>query len=322
MFADSDINWGEEGSYPGEDWAKGVGGAISAFSEALKVQSDSGGWFSSDVDMGEFILKITTAIILAGQLFSKYGVGLWQEGSYPTNDWADNVGGVLSNISNLEFDIKDIKELYNSSKYLFWSARWLSKMKYYPMEDGVENFTNAISQIINVLPDENAVDPLLKLVDAFKELGNISWADMWMISNVSDAIEDISESLDNLHADKVDSLLKLGAGFQLISLVDEKQLEKVLETLDEKTEVLKNVTDDGGYMRNMLDDMFNGFSKSKENSKNNDSKSKKTNGAIVYKFNPYEERMLDAVEYIAENVEELKNKEKIEIETEQESRNV
>ena len=89
----------QKGSYPGLEWAEGVGGSIMAFAKALQMQQDAAGimgfFGGGNVDLESFILNISDAILSAGRKFSTDGKGLWLEGTYPGKDWAEGVGGSI-----------------------------------------------------------------------------------------------------------------------------------------------------------------------------------------------------------------------------------
>ena len=298
IFTGSKGYW-EEGNYPGEDWAKGVGGSITAFANALKIQTDSGGWFSDDINMVDFISDITKAIVDSGKYFTENGKGMWGSDTYPTINWINSISETINKISSMNIDIDIFEDFVQISEYLLDAAKYFARIQEYPMGDGVKEFSNSIAQLIEVLPDNDSVDPFLKLVDGFKDLADISWLDLLTISEVSSLIEDLVESLDDLSENKVESLLKMGAGFQLISLIDQKQLEEVLEVMDEKSDSIKNIIDEDSFVHSFLDDIF---SAKKESSNLNQNQEK---GAIVDEFSPFEKKLIEHVEKIDKNIEIL-----------------
>ena len=349
-----------EGSYPGEDWAKGVGGAITAFAEALKAQSDASSWWSGDFDFAEFIVGISEAIIEVGTLFTENGSGLWEIGTYPNTEWSTGIGDTLSTftdalksivdagvdiddvsdimidlveaiieigelfsdsdpnywnlsllpssewsnsiantistLSEMTLDINKIKELPNIAENLLDAAEYFSEMNEYPMGDGIKDFSNSIENLIEVLPNNDAVDPFLKLVDGFKELANISWLDLMSIGTISSLIEDLVDSLDDLSENKVESLLKLGAGFQLISLINQKELEEVLNVLEDKASTITNIVDEDSFVRTFLDDIF------KSKKAESETKTTTTNTATDEEYSPFEKELLSHIENIDNNI--------------------
>jgi len=385
LFSNNGFGLWSEGSYPGADWAKGVGETISAFADTLKAQSDASSWWSGEFDFAEFIISISEAIISAGALFTEDGFGLWNEGTYPnsewskgigdtlsafaevikklgdsgidvegdaadimielseamieigelfsesnpsywdtqftpTKEWGENIANTITQLSSMKVDKDKIFDFISISEYLLDAAEYLSQMKDYPMGNGIIDFSSSIEKLMKVLPNDDAVDPFLKLVNGFKELSDISWIDLMTISTVSDLIEDLVESLDDLSENKVESLLKLGAGFQLISLINQQELEKVLDVLEDKTATITNIVDEDSFVRTFLDEIF-----SNENTE--DKTTSKQNTAIVDQFSPFEKELLEHVEKIDKNIailstSQTKHDEKEEIDDELESKNV
>ena len=92
-----------KGNYPKEDWAKGVGGAITAFTTAfveltkLEMLNNLIGKFfgtSSKIDLGAFIRGVANALIDAGTAFT--GAPDVFKGNYPDEKWAKGVGGTIT----------------------------------------------------------------------------------------------------------------------------------------------------------------------------------------------------------------------------------
>jgi hypothetical protein len=78
---------------PPEDWARGVGLAIGAFSPVYKVLSEQDGWFSdgpSVDDMANAIRSISGAIIESAGIFAQNNEAFTE--LYPSQRWGTNVG--------------------------------------------------------------------------------------------------------------------------------------------------------------------------------------------------------------------------------------
>jgi len=311
QFSDNDVDWGDNGTYPSKKWAGGVGDSIVAFAKALEAQSNSGGWFSDNVDFGLFIETTTDAIIKAGRQFNNAKDIDWKT-NHPDKKWADGVGGSVLSFANaikslvdadidlddggveavklmttLSAGIIDIGSIFKGKKGLFADAPTSG------WSDGIISILNDISS--------DKVTTLSTIVKIFEDISNIDWENIMPIDLVAKSIDNLIIILDKLNDRKIDSLMKLGAGFQLISLVDSDGLEDVLETIDDKTKTLKEVVDDGGFIRNILDDIFNNKSGDKnETSINNSTKS--SNDKEVYNYNPFENRVVTAIESISDNV--------------------
>jgi len=386
MFSEGGDGLWKKGSYPGKDWAEGVGGSISAFAEALKAQADAGSWWSGKVDLSSFIIGVSKAILTAGNIFTygfidengvkhSGGAGLYEKGSYPGKDWAEGVGGSITafanaiktisdsdididddlidafstiakgivrvalifkvnsdaysglfdpnlistewgenissmfdNISSSNIDLDKILDFRIGAYHIYKAAKWLHWIQYYPIGDGVKDLSMAVTQLVNVLPNDDAVNPFLKMVDAIEKLTQLNWSDILNMKIMSFSIDNIAKSLDELNIEKIDGLLKLGAGFELLSLVDAEKLEEVLDTIDDKSQILKEVTDDKGYMRNMLDDLFS-INDNSGNAGNVGKTSSKSNTSVVDSFSPFENKLIIHLEKIDENIDKMANPE-------------
>jgi hypothetical protein len=80
---------------PSEEWAKGVSLALAAFWPIYDVMLANTGWFSSGVDVDDFIdaIESTAIAITVAAIVLNQGDGVWQGG--PTEDWARGVSLAL-----------------------------------------------------------------------------------------------------------------------------------------------------------------------------------------------------------------------------------
>jgi hypothetical protein len=85
---------------PPEEWAKGVGLAIGAFSPVYKVLAEQDGWFSdgpSVKDMENAIISISYAIIASAKIFAENATAFSE--LYPSEKWGKGVGAAIGAFS-------------------------------------------------------------------------------------------------------------------------------------------------------------------------------------------------------------------------------
>jgi len=312
IFSDGGDYW-SDGSYPSPEWAGGVGGSIMAFAKALQIQEDiNNGWFSdSDVDLSDFIINISKAIISAGREFTNGGKNLFAKDTYPNPEWAKGVGGTilsfseaLKNLDDADIDYEKLpkimlalstgiinigKKFSTDSKPEYWDLSLV------PSNDWI----TAIRDLLDVMSSDVS-DNFDNIVTQFERLSEIEWDEISGINQVANAINYLSESLDKFDTTKIESFLKIGSGFQIISLVDSDGLEDVLETIEDKTGVLTNIFDSNSFVHNMLDNLF--LNNSKPMTKTTESTSQTTAGEIVNPFSPFESKLLTHIENIDDNI--------------------
>jgi hypothetical protein len=100
FFADPEVPDVWEGG-PTEEWAKGVGTAISAFAPVFEVLAANSGWFASGVsveDMNKAIITISRGIVAAAKYFARPEISelFNTEGNYPSEEWGKGVGSALN----------------------------------------------------------------------------------------------------------------------------------------------------------------------------------------------------------------------------------
>ena len=325
IFSEAGDYW-QAGNFPGIEWAGGVGGSIMAFAKALQIQEEinSGLFSSGDVDLGAFIKKISRAIIDAGTEFSGTE-GLWNEGTYPSKEWAGGVGGSILAFAQainalkeagIDVDADDLKDNDGAVAVMLGLTRGIievgrvfskeSKPEYWnldmiPGKDWVSNISNMLESLSN----ENSQDNFSKMVSSMQRLARIRFSNMSYIWYLSMSVRHLSKTLEEFNTEKIEKIMKLGAGFQLISLVDSDGLEDVLDTIEDKANILKRATDDGGYIRDMLDKAFNIGSDSTTSTTSDGTSGSASGGAVVNEFSPFETKLLSHISNIDTNVELL-----------------
>jgi hypothetical protein len=307
-------NFWKKGSYPGIEWAGGVGGSIMAFAKALQIQEDiNNSWFSdSDVDLSVFIKNISRAIIDAGKEFTNAGEGIFAKGSYPDKEWAKGVAGsilsfseALKNLNDADIDYDDLSEIMlkfstgiidigkkfsTDSKPEYWDLSLI------PSSDWI----SSIKDMLKLSSDYNS--DFDHLIYQFKKLSKIKWDNTTGFYHISTAINYLSDTLEKFDITKIENFLKIGSGFQIMSLVDSDGLEDVLETIEDKTSILSNIFDDNSFVNDLLDNLFQPQSNSTSSLQNTQSSSQTTTGSVVNQFSPFESKLLTHIEKIDDNI--------------------
>jgi len=307
--------------YPGIEWAGGVGGSIMAFATAMVIQSGLGiisKFTGGDSDLSAFIIKISKAIITAGEEFSKSG-DYWKKGSYPGIEWAGGVGGsIMAFASAMESQAKsgligsitsllgggdDDNSILNIVKGIVSiGLEFKTNSDKHPNLWNLDNvpgpdWTKSLKDILDIFNNVNntQVDDIVNTLSRFAK---IKWNNLSELGLVSLAIKDLSESLNNFDVDKIDSFAKIGAGFQILSLVDSDGLEDVLKVMEEKNNVISEILDPTGFTRGLLDNIFSGGN---TKSSKSDTSSNNT-GGIAVKYSPFESELLTHIENIDFNI--------------------
>lgn len=236
---------------PSKDWSTGVGGTIQAFASALKDFEDADIDADDVDDIKEAMVGLANSLIEVGKIFNGSAVK-FDENNIPDENWSKRLETSLKAITNSISDDDQLDILEDLGKSL-------NKFIFYLNKNTLDlinaiNLTVAINTIMNVLPTEEKLDPMWKLINALEKLSNIKFKSLNDLENVSDVISDLTNKLQELDQNKIDALSRIGAGLHIMSLVDNQKLLKTLEILDEKSDELKNIFDSGG---NVLDNTLN-----------------------------------------------------------------
>jgi len=251
---------------PSEDWAKGVGGSIKAFAEAIKALDDAGVDLDAD-DLYEddgaiaIMLGLSVGLVAIGNYFNKFG-GKFDVNKVPSSEWSDAVSGAIESFSKMSENV-DEENFYKlptigKMMYIFASYMAIILKKYanvFQGEDGgiTGKISKSIKTIMEVLPKQNEIDPMWSLIDALNALAEVDWDELSNIGNISSLIGQLTNQMDKLNESKIDSLARLSAGLQIMTLIDESKLQSVLDTIEDKSEALSEIMDDGSFIRSIFD---------------------------------------------------------------------
>jgi len=204
------------------------------------------------------------------------------------------------------------------AKTMYDFAKWMYKIK----EDfdnsfviGAKLVAMSVREIIEALPKQEEIDPLWSLIDALDELSNVSWDDLFDIRIVADVIGHLANQIEKLNDEKIESLGKLGAGLHIVALVDDTKLRSTLDTIEEKSDALKEIIDERSYIRRLFDSIADSYYE----------REKVANQVIANKpgeSSDFEEKLLEYVKNIDINITKMSDINVEEREEELKSRNV
>ncbi len=212
---------------PSIDWAKGVGMTLVTFTEALENMDD--GWFSDSIDdQIDNMVKIAAAI---PRIARAIGTDVIEGG--PSKEWAAGVGSTVeafaSAIATLadEIDPEDLdawipimKKMAPMIKAFAWQFNGVP-FDNYPSKDwskGVMSFMSGFSEIGNGSNVTGQAKQIKVLAGSFFMLSR-------SISSLAGSLKKIT---------KVPDLSGIYGGLVTLSLVDNKNLNNVLASVNEK----------------------------------------------------------------------------------------
>ena len=176
---------------PSEEWAAGVGGAISAFAPVYNAIKD-------DVDnieyMNEGILDMTDSIIEVGKRFSK-NPDIW--GSYPNEDWVNGIRTSIEGFAN-------IVSGENKIDLDAFEGGLISDSPIENIADGMHSMADAYDRLgDSIVKFNTSLDGMnLDKVNAFRMLTNniavLSAMDSDMFSDMMDVLEENSSVFTDL----------------------------------------------------------------------------------------------------------------------------
>ena len=245
---------------PTEEWATGVGGAIGAFTPVFDALSKSSGLFGSGPspkDMSNAILEIANSIVQVGNYFNG-AAGVWKNA--PTPEWAAGVSGAIGafapifdylnqNKNNGWFD-NSIKDLNNAILMIAHSIIDVDSI----LSKGSFNSTIPAGYIQSMSENIKAYVDLIDYLQS-KNIGALSFLNTLSVSyglsqiangydKLSKSVKSLSNSLNTLDMDKLNSLKNLTGSIVLMSLMDSDQFEKMMDALENKAGIFVKIMQD------------------------------------------------------------------------------
>lgn len=290
---------------PSTEWSEALSSAINAFTS---INVEGFDYFK--------IIPVVSSMLLISSYFSKMN-----SLTLPTTDWINSffdlirlgvfemisVGIILSatDFSSLQAIIEVAKIMYNYSA-------WISRIQndfgdVFETEGFSSKIAKSIDDLISVIPTQDRINPLWSFISALNNLSSVPWYKMIKIYEVADAIGYLSEQLSDIDAESTDAISKLSAGLHVMALVDEERLYTVLKAIEDKSDVLSSVMNEGGFINKLFSDVSNIISG--QNTTVADGSTSATQTSTVQttatQSKPFEEELLEYIKNIDENVAKL-----------------
>jgi len=231
-----------EGTGPNKEWAEGVGLSMKYFAEAVASFSKGTWGFLSGNKFQENMNGLIQLVSIMPKLPLILGSSSNYEGTGPTKEWAEGVGGSMKHFAEIistladDVDPEDVYKWINPLKHIVALMAWIpNRIKNvafgsYPSTEwtnGITNFMKSFSEFTTNGNDINTTVSNIKLLsDSYLTLAN--------------SINKLGNALSNLN--EVPDMNNLYGGLVTLSLVDSSNLKKVLEQLKSKDDIYTNMS--------------------------------------------------------------------------------
>ena len=252
---DKIISQGDYTKYPGEDWAKGVGGSMIDFSAAVAVL---GLLSKKAVDQGiQYVNTLSNTIIDTSIRFNE---GKFDK--YPGEKYVDGVISSLKKFSKLSIGsfgsykskvISTLAQSIRSTSLIFDRG----KFDKYPQKEYIDGVIYALKKFSTIVslargldtgpglinrglaaltggsaqsPLDKAVSNIEKLATAFEKLGS--------------AFKTLSGSIEEIDGDKLSLIKGMSSNVIMMSLMDPTQFKSMMDALEEKGGIFADLAKD------------------------------------------------------------------------------
>lgn len=216
---------------PPETWAKGVGGAIGGFSQALAVVNQTGGWFKDSMtgdQFAEFIKSVAKGIKAAAAEFKG------DENTYtggPDETWSERIGKSISVFTNALSSVTqsdmDGDDLVSFIRNIGWSMNFLAN-----------KFTESD---FTKYPSMDWLKSLAGMTNIILFIGrNIDDVKIEAVNNFADAVKNLARSFASLNEVGLNKLSNLTSNLKLLAVVDTTQLDMVVKSLGANAGAIQN----------------------------------------------------------------------------------
>lgn len=186
-LSDPTLNWTK--NFPSEEWALGVGTAVTKFAEASR--SLTGGWFSRDItsEFSGMVDILMGGILSAARQMQESKNINWESLPYPSTEWITNIGSAIQSFIDLSRSIrggwfsKNISDEFNKNINVLLTGlisvgtrfstspanliKWNSLP--YPKEEWIKNISDSVYAFINLSKKDfntNDIKNLDNMIDA------------------------------------------------------------------------------------------------------------------------------------------------------------
>jgi hypothetical protein len=222
-----------------KDWTENITESISSF---IKLIDDVDEASYGKNDIKNLIRTIDIIKTISDSLSDiKYN-------SIP-KDWTENVTESISlfvklidGVDESSYGKNDIKNLERTVDIIKYISNSLTGIKYnsIPLQDNWINSIKDIINLISIVPDNLHIKSDI-LSETFNKLSQLN-KNSDELTEFANSIRDVSKALENVNLDVIDKLTKFTGGLLVLSLVDESNLERTLNKINDKkgelTEVL------------------------------------------------------------------------------------
>jgi hypothetical protein len=248
-------------NYPSLDWAKGVGSVMVAFGgSALLV----GAMILATLGVGAVALVagLGSIVLVAGTMvLVSHILNTGNYGKYPSLDWAQGVGNILSSfVKNIE-GVRDYRPLRDGVNLLALSKTLLemdenfSKGNFskYPSSDwssGFVKFGNAINTM--------NISKIVEFFDTISKLGKNDDITEG-INKMSSSFDRLARSLDRFGSSAGTNLKHLNdtaISLSVLSAIDAERVSNMLETVNQRTGVLRRIAYESNAIIGFLEDLI------------------------------------------------------------------
>ena len=248
-------------NYPSLDWAKGAGSVMVAFGgSALLV----GAMILSTLGVGAVALVagLGSIVLVAGTMVLVSRIlNAGNYGKYPSLDWAQGVGSILSSfVKNIEGvrdyrPVRDGVNLLALSKTLLEMDENFSKGNFskYPSSDwssGFVKFGNAINTM--------NISKIVEFFDTISKLGKNDDITEG-INKMSSSFDRLARSLDRFGSSAGTNLKHLNdtaISLSVLSAIDAERVSNMLETVNQRTGVLRRIAYESNAIIGFLEDLI------------------------------------------------------------------
>ena len=221
---------------PGKEWSEGVSIAIVAFTEGLAMVDT--GWFSSNIDEQlEGMEKIAKYIPKFGEAVGN-DTSMYEGGPKP--EWSESIANVIGAFV-MALDIiedgwfgKDFDEKMEGFRKI------ASLIPYYGKALNDASYTN--------FPSDKWVNGVVSFIDGFTSIDGIDkdilWKNILRLSRsynmLAKSLQNVGKSLNSVKSKDIPDLGGLYSGLVTLSLIDSKNLDNVLRSLNSNWNILSD----------------------------------------------------------------------------------
>lgn len=221
-------------SHPTEEWAKGVGGALVPFAEVFEIinqrrrtRREGAEGFTS------FMETIAKSMITVAEIIGGYE---WSTTKYPKSEWGEGVGSAILPFSELMEILNERRRTRRAGGEGF--------------ADFMKEIATGMVQVANILnegrfdnaPDKDWSDKLAYSINSFNEASkNLSSRRIRDFRNFVSVLTQFSNATRRLSESGIDKLNNLTASVTIMSVLDDRNLQSVIRTLDSEKDRLGNI---------------------------------------------------------------------------------